>query len=143
MIVVSVFQLISCVAVPIAFCKLRKSVPHLPRPFQMPAGKIFSYLVILAVSYLLAQCGFVPLILSLVFHLVFFILYCSVHYRKIKLTIKAFASSWSLFVYMGIVSFYGYLQDQQQLNNIAQLIGFIVVISINYYFLLNQKTYNQ
>ena len=142
MIVVSVFQLISCLAVPIAFCKLRKIDTDKPRPFRMPGGISLSYIAYLVVSYLLIQCGFMPLLLSLVFHAVFFLIYCSVYYKTVSGTVKAFLSSWSMFVYMAVVTVFGYFQDLGTLTSVFHLAAFIVVASLNYYFLLNQKGYN-
>ncbi|RTL10577.1 MAG: APC family permease [Neisseriaceae bacterium] len=142
MIVVSVFQLISCLAVPIAFCKLRKIDTDKPRPFRMPGGISLSYIAYLVVSYLLIQCGFMPLLLSLVFHAVFFLIYCAVYYKTVSGTIKAFLSSWTMFVYMAVVTVFGYFQDLGTLTSTIHLVAFIAVATLNYYFLLNQKGYN-
>ncbi|MBX9598236.1 MAG: APC family permease [Burkholderiales bacterium] len=142
MIVVSVFQLISCLAVPIAFCKLRKIDLDKPRPFRMPCGLSLSYIAYLVVSYLLVQCGFMPLLLSLVFHAVFFLIYCSVYYKTLSGTFKAFASSGSMFAYMAIVTFFGYLQENNNLGSAIGILGFLAIVTFNYYFLLNQKGYN-
>lgn len=144
MIVVSVFQLISCLAVPIAFCKLRKIDSAKPRPFRMPAGIPLSYIAYIVVSYLLVQCGFLPLLLSLILHGAFFIVYCSVYYRNFKKSVLAFASSWSMFVYMTLLTIFGHMQDQgileQQPGNLA---GLLILLSVIYYFLLNQKSYHR
>lgn len=142
MIVVSVFQLISCLAVPIAFCKLRKINPEEKRPFRMPGGITLSYIAYIVVSYLLVQCGMLPLVLSLVLHLAFFILYCSVYHRNLAKSLKAFASSWSMFVYLALVSAFGFLQDSGTLDNLYNLVGFLIIMTLNYYFLLNQRNYN-
>lgn len=143
MIVVSVFQLISCLAVPIAFCKLRKIDKDKPRPFRMPFGLSLSYIAYLVVTYLLTQCGFEPLILSLVFHAVFFMIYCSVYYRSIAGTMKAWLSSWSMFAYMAIISLFGYFQDRGTIDQVSHLIALWVISTVLYYFLLNQKGYNK
>jgi hypothetical protein len=108
----------------------------------MPAGLSLSYFAYLVVSYLLVQAGFMPLVLSLVFHLVFFLIYCSVYYRSKKLILRAFASAWSMFVYMALMSVFGYFQDQGSMNNLGTLGVFLIVATINYYYLLNQKGYN-
>ena len=142
MIVVSVFQLLSCVAVPIAFCKLRKVNPDGVRPFRMPGGIVLSFFVYLVVTYLLAQCGFLPLFLSLVFHAVFFSIYCCTHHRSLNKSIKAAASSWSLFAYMAVTSGFGYLQEYDMMNSIPVILSFVAVVSIIYYYMLNQKGYN-
>ena len=143
MIVVSVFQLLSCLAVPIAFCKLRKIAADKPRPFRMHGGIPASYIAYIVVCYLLAQCGFMPLLLSLIFHLVFFLIYCMVYYRNWIGTIRAIASSWSIFVFLALMTAFGYIQDTGTLDNIYNLIGFLIIMSINYYFLLNQKNHNE
>lgn len=143
MIVVSVFMSISCMAVPIAFCKLRK-MDSRKRPFTMPAGLTISYIVYIAISYLLTQCGFTPLLVSLVFHAVFFVIYCIVHYRSFTSSFNAFISSWSLFAYMALLTVFGYMQDQgvfdQQPGN---FVGFIILVTVLYYFLINQKSYRK
>lgn len=108
----------------------------------MPAGLTLSYLAYLVVSYLLIQAGFMPLVLSLIFHAVFFLIYCSVYYRSVKLILRAFASAWTMFAYMALMSIFGYYQDQGHMNDISTMIVFIVIATINYYFLLNQKGYN-
>ena len=143
MIVVSVFQLISCLAVPVAFCKLRKIETDKPRPFRMPFGVTISYVAYLVVTYLLTQCGFEPLILSLVFHAVFFMIYCSVYYRSMNGTLKAVMSSWSLFAYMAVVSLFGYFQDEGTIDEISHLVALLILATMLYYFLINQKGYNR
>jgi amino acid transporter len=142
MIVVSVFQLISCLAVPIAFVKLRQIAPTAHRPFKLPGGIFVSYVVFLVVSYLLIQCGALPLLLSTIFHIVFFTIYCSVYYRSVSGSLKAIASAWSMLVYLGLTTVFGYLQELDKLTHPLYLLGFILVMSLNYYFLLNQKSYN-
>lgn len=142
MIVVSVFMSISCIAVPIAFCKLRK-MDSRKRPFTMPAGLTISYIVYIAISYLLTQCGFTPLLVSLIFHAIFFVVYCIVYYRSFELSIKAFMSSWSMFVYLIIVTTFGYIIDNNLLQESVSIVALIIVSSVNYYFLLNQKGYNK
>jgi hypothetical protein len=108
----------------------------------MPCGLSLSYIAYLVVSYLLVQCGFMPLLLSLVFHAVFFLIYCSVYYKTLSGTFKAFASSGSMFVYMAIVTFFGYLQETNNLGSAIGILGFLAIVTFNYYFLLNQKGYN-
>ncbi len=51
MVVVTVFQLISCVAVPVAFAKLRKDKPTATRTFRLPMGKISSVIAYVIVIY--------------------------------------------------------------------------------------------
>jgi amino acid transporter len=141
MIVVSVFQIISCVAVPIAFSKIRADKRK--SSFRMPFGLSLSYIAFLILSYLLVQCGTLPLVLSFVFHLVFFIIYCTVYHKDFGLSVRAVASAWSIFVYLGAMTLFGYLQEADKFHNLGILIGFFIFSSINFYFLVNQKSYNK
>ncbi len=141
MIVVSVFQLISCLAVPIAFCKLRTMELDKPRPFRMPCGLSISYLVYIAISYLLIQCGFTALILSLLLHIVFFLIYCTVRHKCYTKSLQALTSSWSIFIYLALMSLFALLQDHGHLSSWSSLAGFIFLATVNYYFLLHQKNY--
>lgn len=143
MIVVSTFQLLSCLAVPIAFVKLRKLDKTTKRGFTMPAGIALSYIVYIALSYLLAQCGFTTMMLSTGFHVVFFIIYCAVYYRDFAKSVKALKSSWSLFAYMILTTFFSYVEESAGgLNNIPMMAALVITSSILYYCLINQKGYN-
>lgn len=142
MVVVTVFQLISCVAVPISFMKLRKDKPTEKRAFKLPMGRITSVLSFLVVSYLLTQCGVTPLLLSLGIHVLFLLLYCFTSYRlSFSPSLKSFLSSWSIFAYMIVVTVFGYLQDNGQLNSVVGLSSFVVASLIMYSLLINQKEY--
>ncbi|RTK95728.1 MAG: APC family permease [Neisseriaceae bacterium] len=141
MIVVSAFMSISCMAVPVALHKLRKTNPG-KRPFTMPAGKTIGFIVYLLITYLLVQCGFPALILSLVFHALFFVIYCSVYHKSWVKTGRAFMSSWSMFAYLAIVAVFGYMVDNKLCDEVICTIALVIVSSLNYYFLVNQKDYN-
>lgn len=143
MVVVSVFLLISCLAIPVSFVKLRKDHANRARTFKMPFGLTICYITYIAISYLLTQCGRVPLELSLGFHVVLFTLYGATYYKKVTSILKAFASSWSIFVYLAIMLYFGIIQDAGRLNQPAMLLAFFVCITLNYYFLINQKSYNK
>ena len=142
MIVVSVFQILSCLAVPIAFSKIRRDNKR-ESSFRMPFGLSVSYITFMILSYLLVQCGTMALVLSFIVHTIFFIIYCSVFYKNFNQTIKAFASSWSIFVYIAAIILFGFLQEADKFNTTGALIGFFVFTSINFYLLVNQKTYNK
>lgn len=143
MIVVSVFLLLSCLAVPIAFVKLRKDKPGIHRSFKMPFGLSSSYATYLFISFMLVQCGLVALWLSLVFHLVLFIVYCTIYYKTIVGALRAFASSWTIFIYLGIVLFFSYLKEKNNFENVYMFTLFLICMTINYYFLIRQKSYNE
>ena len=142
MIVVSVFQILSCIAVPIAFSKIRADNKR-ESSFRMPFGLSASYITYMILSYLLVQCGTMALLLSFVFHIVFFIIYCSVYYKNFSLSLKAIASSWSIFVYIGAMTLFGMLQEADKFNTTSILIGFFIFTSVNFYFLVKQKSYNK
>ncbi len=142
MIVVSVFQILSCIAVPIAFSKIRADNKR-ESSFRMPFGLSASYLTFMILSYLLVQCGTMALALSFILHVVFFITYCSVFYKNFNLSIKAAISSWSIFIYILAMTLFGFLQETDKFNNIGVLIAFFVFTSVNFYFLVNQKSYNE
>lgn len=142
MVVVTVFQLISCVAVPIAFDKLRQDNPTKHRAFKLPMGRIGSIVAYMVVSYLLTQCGTAPLLLSLGIHVLFMLIYCTSAYKlNIAKTIKSVLSSWSIFVYMGAMSGFGYLHDIDRLNTITGLTSFLITSVVLYIFLVRQKEY--
>lgn len=143
MIVVSVFMAISCIAVPIAFVKLR-ILDNKRRPFTMPLGLIASYITYIAVTYLLTECGFLALVVSLGFHFALFVVYCSVYYGNVKSTINAFLSSWSLFAYLILTTILAYMSEYKTINN--ELIQFIILwvsATINYHLMINQKNYQK
>ncbi|MDE5007174.1 APC family permease, partial [Francisella tularensis subsp. holarctica] len=52
MIVVAVFQILTCVAIPIAYVKPNKEMKNTIDIFHVPCGRILSGLVYLLVSYL-------------------------------------------------------------------------------------------
>jgi amino acid transporter len=142
MIVVSVFQILSCIAVPIAFSKIRADNKR-ESSFRMPFGLSASYITYMILSYLLVQCGTMALLLSFVFHILFFIIYCSVYYKNFSLSLKAIASSWSIFIYIGAMTLFGMLQEADKFNTTSILIGFFIFSSVNFYFLVKQKSYNK
>lgn len=142
MVVVTVFQLISCVAVPIAFDKLRKEKPNESRTFKLPMGRTGSIVAYMVVSYLLTQCGLTPLLLSLGIHVLFMVIYCATAYKMNPTkTLKSILSSWSMFAYMMVMSAFGYLQDIGKLNTLVGLSAFFIVSTFIYIFLVEQKEY--
>lgn len=142
MIMVSVFMCLSCIAIPVSYCRLRKNDPHTKRPFAMVGGTFISYIVFTSVTYLLAQCGSIALMVSVMFLLVFFCIYCSIHYKNLYKSWMAFLSSWSMFVYLVIMTIFAYLTEKQIFSELITALLLISVTSICYYFMINQKNYN-
>ena len=142
MIIVTVFQLISCVAIPVAFSKLRLSKADIARTYRVKFGLSLSYFIYMVVSYLLTQATSMALLLALVLHLLFFFVYAMTAYQKnLKQVFYAFASSSSLFIYMLISLVFGYLSDGALLDNTYVFSAFLVSFSLAYYLLLHQKKY--
>lgn len=143
MIVVSVFQLISCVAIPISFTKFRQIQPGVERPFRVMFGLTLSYLIYMGISYLLTQASVEALVLALILHIAFFLFYIISFYGwKFNYFYRSFASSWTLFVYISLALFLGFLNAHHQLDNVYSLSLFIVSFSILYVLLLRQKKYS-
>ena len=143
MIVVSVFLLLSCLAVPIAFVRLRKDKPNMIRSFRMPLGLSFSYITYLFISFMLVQCGNIALWVAIIFHLVLFFVYCAIYYKKIGRAAMAFASSWSIFAYLAIVLIFSYMNEAGNFENMSMAVVFIVSMTVTYYLLVHQKSYNK
>lgn len=140
--VASTFQLVSCIAVPLAFIKLRETRPEAERLFRLPLGQIISPVVFILITYLLAQAGIDALVLALVAHVVFFVIYCFSYYKKDKKRIiNAFLSAWSIFVYLVLGVVYGYLAELKVMNKPWVLASFVVVTLLLYYWMLNQRDY--
>lgn len=142
MLVCSVFKLISCMAVSVAFCRLRKDFPDKHRAFKMPFGRTISYLGFIIISYLLVQCGIIPTLLSLFCCFAFFLIYIAAYYQSFNALITSFASSWSFFLYLVVVLIFVVAKHFNLLNNIPVTVLFIISMSIMYYFLVNQKFYD-
>ncbi len=144
MIVVTIFQLISCLAVPLAFSALRTNQPNKERLFRMPGGKTLSLFAYLVVSYLLTQCGTKAMVMAWFMHLAFFIVYCFAYYKfNLKAMFRSFLSSWTMFAYLVAMSWFAHLQDLNKLHQPVNFIAFFVVALVFYRILLGQKNYSK
>jgi amino acid transporter len=144
MIVVTVFELLSCLAIPIAFSALRKNQPVKERLFRMPCGSLVSFAAYMVVSYLLTQCGFKAMLLSICLHFAFFLVYC-IAYHKLNLTAMANAlrSSWSMFGYLALMCGFAYMQDINILNQPQNIAIFVLGSIAFYYFMIGQKYFTR
>jgi amino acid transporter len=98
MIVVTVFQLITCVAIPISFVKLRQTETKDTASFRVPFGRVLAIAIYLLTTYLLVQAGTNALVLSLVLHVILFTVYTLSQYKgNTGRVIAAFQSSWTSF----------------------------------------------
>ncbi len=142
MLLVTVFQLLSGVAVPIAFTKLRQTESDRHRLFKMPFGRLVGFFIYLLLTFLLAQAGLKAWVMALVLHILFFVVYSVSSYGgNIDKIIKGFCSAWMMFLYLAIVTLYGYLQQLNLLQRPTTLISFFVVATVLYWLLLGQKDF--
>ncbi|AXA33458.1 APC family permease [Francisella adeliensis] len=145
MIIVTVFQIISCVAIPVAFAKLRMTKQgQEKRLFKMPGGSILSFIMFVVLTYLLVEAGEKALLWGLLLHIIFFVIYLFNFYgfnlEKAKLAIM---SSWSLFAYMTFVYIFGILNENGMFNNTLVIVLFFAITIALYIALLFQKDYNK
>lgn len=96
------FILVACIALPVAYAKLRADKAN-PLPIQyLPFPQTIAFFVYLFLSYLLMIAGILNLAVAFVLHIVFFAIYAYIDRKKeISGMIKAFASSWVIFAYLG------------------------------------------
>ncbi len=107
MILVSVFQLTSCIAIPIAFVKLRHSRAELERIYQVKWGTILSYLVFILLTLFLIQVDVTTLMMSLALYIAFFAYILVNYYRaNLKKCSNACYSAGSIFHIFGLSCFF-------------------------------------
>lgn len=143
MILVSVFQVISCVSIPIAFTKLRYSSPQLERIYRVKMGELMSYVIFVVLSFFLIKIDFFSLTVALLLYVGFFLIYAFSYYRwSISRVFKAFCSSWSMFLYMALICIFAYLHQQHLLESRLVFYTFILLMSINFWLMVQQKNYH-
>lgn len=143
MMMVSVLQLITCIALPIAFMKLRSKEPDKTRAFKVPFGPGISCLLFVFLSYLLIQASLSALLTSLVLHLTLFLIYSfSFYKRKLSAILNAFLSSWTIFLFMLFSCVYGFFADKGILFNPFVFASFIVLSLAFYILMIKQKEFN-
>ena len=143
MILVSVFQLISCAAIPIAFTKLRYSKPELERLYRVKWGHFLSYFIFLVISLFLTRIDAFSLMVAYALYVLFFSVYVVSYYEcTMRRIMNAFCSAWSVFLYMGFVTLFGYFNQVGLLKNASMVCVFMLIISVNYQWMIHQKNYN-
>ncbi len=142
MLLVTVFQLISSVTIPLAFTKLRQIKPDEYRLFRMPFGNILSFVIYLLLTFLLTQTGTTALLMSLFLYVIFFLLYSLSYYGgKVDKLIRAFLSAWTIFTYLAFMTLYGYFQQINVLQRPVILVSFFIVAAIFYWLIMQQKDF--
>ncbi|MDF1655777.1 MAG: APC family permease [Coxiellaceae bacterium] len=142
MVIVSVFQLITCIALPVAFTKLRQAEKDRERIFRVPFGNTISFLIYLLLSYLLIQAPPIALFTSLGLHSVFFLAYSISFYRHDAIKIfHAFQSSLGIFIYLAFTALYGYVRQEHLLSQPLLFISFFAIAIGVYFIMLKQRDY--
>ncbi len=143
MILVSVFQLISCIAIPIAFTKLRYDKPSTKRRYQIKGGIFFSYFIFIILSFFLVKVGLFSLAVAFFLYLLFFIIYSFNYYKgALKPILKALYSSWTLFFYLLCGCLFAHYNEQGMFENWTVFNIFILLSSLNFWLLIKQKNIN-
>ena len=142
MMMVSVLQLITCIAIPIAFMKLRSKEPDKTRAFTVRFGPFISCLLFIFLTYLLIQASLSALITSLVLHLILFLFYSFTFYkRKLPAMINAFLSSWTIFLFMLFACIYGFLTEKGILSKPFVFASFVILSLAFYTLMIKQKEF--
>ena len=125
MMMVTVFQLLTCIAVPLAFSKLRMTKKYRDKAlFHVPLGSFIGFILFFILTYLLLQVGVVFLWLSLGLHIVLFFAYVFSFYKhKLYFVYKALLSSWSIFLYLLFCVVFGYFREHHLLFHLPVLIS--------------------
>ena len=143
-VMVTAIQLIACVAVPVAFMKLRFSEPDRERGFIFRGGLIISPLIYLFVTYLMIQTGTKALITSFIINWSFFMIYAVQFYRyNIKAICRAVMSSWTMLVYMLIIIVFSFEEQYHYLSTTAFWVLLSVSSMIMLSLMIRQKNYHQ
>ncbi|MCF6776684.1 APC family permease [Thiotrichales bacterium 19X7-9] len=134
------FILISCIALPIAYTKLKlnKSDP-LPLSY-LPFSKFFALIIYLFLSYLLMISDITNLATALLLHVGFFIIYGFIIKKSDNQSFSILIqSSWGIFLYLTFELIAAIIYSHIKYNPIFYLI-FFIVCAILYIILLKQKT---
>ncbi|KFJ42111.1 APC family permease [Francisella philomiragia] len=135
------FILVSCIALPIAYAKIKANKAD-PLPLSyLPFSRTIAFLVYMFLTYLLMIAGVLNLVVALVLHIVFFLIYAYIDSKGdfSKIT-KAFASSWVIFAYLVSELVFGYIYENISSYNLFTLV-FVVISAVLYVLLINQKSY--
>lgn len=143
-IVATVFRLISCIAVPIAFYKLRITKPDHDRKFIAPAGKFLSLVCFVLLSYLFLSASARTILFAILVIAAFLGIYCITFYGlSISKIFRAIKSAWTLFAYLITILVLNYFKEQQVITNGYVEIALLGSISLIYYQLFRyQKCYS-
>ena len=141
-IVVTVFQLITCVAIPFAFARLRLKAADKPRSFRVKGGQVLSYIAFIAVSYLLTQATSTAVGLSIILQLVCLLCYLGTYYRGPLAMIYGLASCWTLCFYLLLAFCFAWLNDSGYLHSTLGISAFITLFTLSYILVIQQKNHH-
>ncbi|APC96630.1 APC family permease [Francisella frigiditurris] len=135
------FILVSCVALPVSYAKLKANKSD-PLPISyLPLPQLVAFCVYLVLTYLLMIAGILNLVIALILHVGFFVIYAYVNSKhQLNKIIKAFASSWSIFAYLAFELIAAIIHDSISNHGLFYTI-FIPVSIIFYILMVSQKTH--
>ena len=136
------FILVSCIALPISYAKLKADKEN-PFPVNyVPLPQFLSFITFLVLTYLLTLAGSVDIAIAFVLHFVLFIIYSFVNNSgQISKIFKSLASSYVIFVYLIFELIISLITPMFGTSVVFYLI-FIIISAILYLLLIKQKNYN-
>ncbi|MCY4177041.1 MAG: APC family permease [Endozoicomonadaceae bacterium] len=142
-IMVTAVQLIGCIAVPVAFTKLRISQPNKKRLFRFKGGSLASPCLYVLLTYLMVQAGSEALISTFIISSLFFLLYAfSYYHHNMKAIGCAFLSAWTMFAYLIIVIILALISEHKLLSDVVFYTTLVVTACIMFVLMILQKDYN-
>jgi amino acid transporter len=136
------FIVISCMALPVAYDRMRRIADELPVKL-LPCSRMVAFLVFLCLSYFLLISGTKNLVVAFALIFVFFVCYAlSVRpENKMRSLMIAFGSSWGIFCYLLFVIIYGVIGLYLEHDVLYYLI-YIIISAVFYLQMINQKPVN-
>ncbi|MFZ9035579.1 MAG: APC family permease [Francisellaceae bacterium] len=138
------FILISCVALPVAYVKLKSTDKNASAIRYLPLPGFFAFAIYLFIGYMLMISGIINLTVALVLHLLFFIVYSLVNaksmhkYLELK---RAFASSWSIFVFLSFELAMA-IYHQYAVSLLWFYLLFLPLLALLYLLMIQQKDHD-
>ncbi|MBE8214781.1 MAG: APC family permease [Endozoicomonadaceae bacterium] len=142
-VMITAVQLITCIAIPVAFTKLRLTQPDKKRPFKLWLGPWISLIIYCFVTYLVISTGYDALLKSFIINWFFFFIYMLTSYQgNIQQMLRALLSTWSLIVYMLLTLGLAYLYEHNTLSAYLYWSLFVICSISLFYSMVHQKNYN-
>ncbi|MDA0911770.1 MAG: APC family permease [Proteobacteria bacterium] len=135
------FILISCIALPIAYSKLKANKSNPLTISYLPFPQVFSFVIFLFLSYLLMISGIINLAVAIILHLAFFVMYAGMKIKTHdnKLVKEMIVGSWGIFVFLAFELVAGIIYNHFA-NYTAFYIIFLTLSALFYFVLVAQKS---